>query len=486
MFVSAALSQASLWAQPDCVSNALSGYVRAKGVKSSSCIVNLDRTNLANPANITVPKGTTVILRMTKPHWTETVQFSTATTEAQDQDVAAAILKAVMPNLQVLAASTRIAHAAAVGDPITKKQDDIESALKAASLKFTNAATKLGCLESYKSVTEVAGKATVCSFATLVGPLPMIGKTPPPPRVYDPADTFSPARDNIVADLKQASSESLQVQSLADVASDLKNRSDACSRIADSVAKSACFSAIDPLQTRQDRLTAAVAALEKVQLTLETNAEILENRPDLPAVPELTLQQTRNRTSVITISGTDIIAATSTTLGTVTITWQTQPFVLSTGILLSGLPARSYAITQQIVNGAPVEDPKNPGKYLTQITETDTSPSIVFPIVYGSWRIGKFSRADWENHCWNHCAFLLTGGIGANLTNKTADFAAGPSFQVGSVLLTPSAHFGRESVLTNGFYPNEPLGSNPPSALTTANKWTTHFGMGLTYVIPIP
>jgi hypothetical protein len=91
VFAFAALSQASLWAQPaqpDCVSIALSGYVRAKGVKSSSCIVNLDRTNLANPATITVPKGTTVILRMTNTHWTETVQFSTATTEAQDQDAA--------------------------------------------------------------------------------------------------------------------------------------------------------------------------------------------------------------------------------------------------------------------------------------------------------------------------------------------------------------------------------------------------------------
>jgi len=482
----ACLHPALMRAQQSCVSNALSGYARNSGAKDSTCVVYLDRTNLANPPTITVPRGTTVILRLANPHWTETVQFSAATTEAQDQDVAAAILKAVMPNLQVLAASTKIVHALAAGDPITQKQDDIEDALKTASLDINNAATKLGCLESYRSAIEAAKTATVCSFTILVGPFPKLPAVLPAQPQLDPADSFSLFRDQTIVTLNNAANESLKVQSLADVATDIKTQTGICTAMAVGPARMLCFSSVDAQQTRQDNLTSAVTALEKVQQTLKADAQILASRPQVPPTPELTVRQTRNRTSVVTITGTDIIAATSTTLGTVTVTWQTQPFVLSTGILLSSLPARSYAITQQIKDGQPVPDPNNAGKYLTQITETDTSPSIVFPMIYGSWRMDKFSRANWENRCWNHCAFLLTGGIGANLTNKTADFAAGLSFQIGSVLLTPSAHFGREALLTNGLYPNEPFSSNPPSALTTENKWTTHFGMGLTYVIPIP
>ena len=76
--------------------------------------------------------------------------------------------------------------------------------------------------------------------------------------------------------------------------------------------------------------------------------------------------------------------------------------------------------------------------------------------------------------------------MGVNLSTKSADFDIGPSFQIGSVLLTPTAHFGRETVLTNGVTVGSQLGSSPPSTLPTRNSWVTRFGFALTYSIPIP
>src|SRR6202044_2259262 len=152
-------------------------------------------------------------------------------------------------------------------------------------------------------------------------------------------------------------------------------------------------------------------------------------------------------------------------LATVTITWQTQPWVLSSGTLISMLPNRTFAISQLIENGTPVPDPTNPGKYLTYINQTVVHPSISAPMVLANYRIAPLSRFDWENKCPNHCAFLLSGGVGLNLQLHTADFAPGLSLQIGSVLITPAAHLGRETHLMNGLYPGEILGSNPPSSL---------------------
>ncbi len=252
-------------------------------------------------------------------------------------------------------------------------------------------------------------------------------------------------------------------------------------------------SAFDGYKVRLDGFNSTVTALEKVQQTLLGDIDILNNWSgvvDAAGKPTTTIAsqftQSRHRTSTITIAATEVVSGATSNLGTLTINWQTQPFVLSSGIMLSMLPYRSFAISQLIVNGAPVPDPTNPGKYLTYINQTVTHPSISFPMVFGNYRFGSLSRFRWEDKCPNHCAFLATAGMGYNIVQKTADFAGGLSFQIGSVLLTPAAHIGRETLLTNGLYPNEILGSNPPSALLTQNAWTVHFGLALTITIPIP
>jgi hypothetical protein len=188
----------------------------------------------------------------------------------------------------------------------------------------------------------------------------------------------------------------------------------------------------------------------------------------------------------VTVAATEVLSGTNTNFPQVSITWITQPFVLSAGILLSSLPNRSYAISQMVIDGAPVADPTNPGKYLTFINQTVTHPTISFPEVLGSWRIGALSNRNWETKCPNHCAFLVSGGIGLNISQKSADFSGGVSFQLGSVLFTPLANFSRESLLIDGLYPGEILGSNPPSALQTQNAWKVHYGLALTIVVPTP
>jgi hypothetical protein len=110
-----------------------------------------------------------------------------------------------------------------------------------------------------------------------------------------------------------------------------------------------------------------------------------------------------------------------------------------------------------------------------------------FPAVFGSWVIPWISRARWENRCPGHCGFLLSAGVGLNLTTKTAEFAAGPSFQAWGVLLTPSMVFGRQTVLADGITEGYAgFGVNPPSTVPTASAWRNAFGIALTYTLPTP
>jgi hypothetical protein len=112
--------------------------------------------------------------------------------------------------------------------------------------------------------------------------------------------------------------------------------------------------------------------------------------------------------------------------------------------------------------------------------------SVIAPIALVSYRINSLSNFKWETRCPGSCSFLLSGGVGANLTAKEADFDVGASFEIGGVLFTPALHFGSDVRLANGLYVGEPLGSNPPSPLPTTNKWVLKAAFAITYSIPIP
>lgn len=103
------------------------------------------------------------------------------------------------------------------------------------------------------------------------------------------------------------------------------------------------------------------------------------------------------------------------------------------------------------------------------------------------YMISSINRWAWENSCPRHCGFLLSGGVGANLTasQKSADFLGGVSFQIGSVLITPAAHVTWDVRLTQGISTGDQLGSSPPSPLPTQRSLVTKFAIGISYVLPI-
>jgi hypothetical protein len=159
---------------------------------------------------------------------------------------------------------------------------------------------------------------------------------------------------------------------------------------------------------------------------------------------------------VVTITGQEAVNKTNSSVTTVTINTQNTNWIISTGILFSNLKFHTFTNAPIIVNGKPVLDPT--GKVTTVVTRSDTSPTVVAPVLLVSYRFPWISRFAWENKCRGGCSFLLSGGVGANLTSKTADFDTGFSFQIGSVLFTPALHYGRDNRLSNGVAVGQQLG----------------------------
>jgi hypothetical protein len=184
-----------------------------------------------------------------------------------------------------------------------------------------------------------------------------------------------------------------------------------------------------------------------------------------------------DHSDVVKTSVVDALTKTSTDIASTTINAQYSRFALSTGVMLSTLKNQTFANAPIIVNGKPVLD--GSGKALTQVVVNSTRPSVVFPLVLLSYRAHSFSK-----HCGGNCSFLLSGGVGANLSSKTADFALGPSLQIGTVLISPIFHYGRQTQLTNGVKLGQQLGSSPPT-LPANYFWAPAFGLSIGYVIPI-
>ena len=184
-----------------------------------------------------------------------------------------------------------------------------------------------------------------------------------------------------------------------------------------------------------------------------------------------------NKKATVKVTAKDVSTGTSTDVATVTITWQGTNFSLSSGILLSTMPNRTYANSPIIINGVPVLD--SSGKVTTEVTESDTRPSVVTPLALFNY---EFTR---KNHVGGKFGVLVSGGLGANLTTKSADYAVGVSFRYREILFSPMLHLGRESFLSNGVTVGQKLGSSPPT-LPSEQEFKPAFGLAITYRIPIP
>jgi len=227
------------------------------------------------------------------------------------------------------------------------------------------------------------------------------------------------------------------------------------------------------------QINAGISAIQSAQTALQQSDFALMQIQDvntLPSVyyyydvPSLT-------TATATITGTEVISKTASTMATWAANSNSYNFVFSAGLGFSTLVNRSYANTPQVQNGAPVLN--SSGNVISIVTETDTRLTVLAPEVLGTYQI------PWYWHCSFGCSMGVSGGMGANLTSKTADFDTGISFRFSDILLTPAVHFGREQRLINGVYVGEQIGANAPSSLATQSKWVRKFGFVITYVIPL-
>jgi hypothetical protein len=356
-----------------------------------------------------------------------------------------------------------------VNDPIGTAQTRILNKLNDVLAKLANATVALTCLETYK-VLDTTNPQYACD-----------------PHAKLDAGSFPAAKANALKLMQDAAVMPLPVAEWKAVDANVNKEVNASialpeTNAAEIAAKNAALDKDDKYATNQVVLNSVISDAESSQKAMMETAQQIINLAGSSAEATYTIQQPHNYNSIVTVAAQEVVSKTSTALGTVTISWQSNPWEISTGILFSTLVARSFTNAPLIVNGKPVLDPS--GKTLTVVTESDTRPVVVLPLVMANFRLRGLSHYPWENRCPNHCAFLLSGGVGLNLTTKTADFAVGPSFQIGEVLITTAAHFGRESMLTNGVTVGSQLGSSPPNPLPTANKWVTGFGIAISYVLP--
>jgi hypothetical protein len=449
---------------PPCVSYGAAGY------KPKKCSIRLDRQAPVTPASYILQRDTTVVVEVFHARPNEQLAFVIANTKSNPPDPFAGAVKAFGGPLGSLVLFQSVGRAIAARDETDKAQDQLAQELNGIQTDVNHANTSIACLGKFQFTQD----DFTCSQAK-------------PLKIAE-----YPAQKQKAKELMQkAATENLPIQEYNTLDSGIGAVYAACVSDAQKLpneeqadAKSECQSASSRHLTNEARIKATIASIQTAQAALLVSFNALDNLDEQPASQAYQFVTSPFVTSVVAISGQDIVLKTpATPIVTATINAQAIPWVLSGGIGFSNLKSFTYTNAPIIINGVPSVD--SGGKTLTQVTSTSTSPSIITPLALVSYRLNALSRARWEMSCRGSCAFLLSGGIGANLTSKSADFDTGVSFQIGSVMFTPSVHFGRESRLTNGVFVGERLGSSPPT-LATQGFWVRKFGFSITYVIPTP
>jgi hypothetical protein len=218
-------------------------------------------------------------------------------------------------------------------------------------------------------------------------------------------------------------------------------------------------------------LNTAIDDAKKTQAALLAAAARLRALPPLPQTPTFTIAEPKNYTSSIDVAAQEVMSGNKTSLATVAIEWQSNPWAISTGIMFSTLENRTFTNAALFVNGMPQVN--EDGKSLTVVQESVSRPAVLFPVVMLHYKMPFYPP------------LMASGGIGLNLGTTTAEFVAGPSIKVLGIVFTVGAHFGRETDLTQGVNVGDKLGVDPP-ALPTETHWTSKFrwGVAISYAIP--
>ncbi|HWW88581.1 MAG TPA: hypothetical protein VNZ26_33535, partial [Vicinamibacterales bacterium] len=445
---------------------------------TQSCVVTIDRDNPVPPPPITVHSRTTVTIHLINAHPNEYISFVETKTRTPPTDVATAGLKAllnpsILPNAVLHSdvistpaymAEKQVQEFFSSDDPLADELNAMIDTLNAAQASIGDALTRLSCLQAYKTITGTAG-GLHCSPVSLS------------------SATFTTAKGQTVTGMLQAAKAVLPIASQQFVDGQIKDAITKAPSIDDATSRQKALELQDRYASTNTLIGNVIQDAQKTQASLLESADKLATLANYPE--EATFDTTSNRgytsTSVV-INAQDVISQTAAQITTVAVTWQSNAWEISTGVMFSALPQSTFSNAPLVTNGQPQLDAN--GKNLTYVQQTNARPGVLFPIVMASWRVGFLSNFAWENRCPNHCAFLVTGGIGLNLKTTTAEFAIGPSFQFGGILLTPALHLGRSPHLTQGLYPNIQLGSSPPDPLPTETRWIGKFGIAATYVVP--
>jgi hypothetical protein len=172
---------------------------------------------------------------------------------------------------------------------------------------------------------------------------------------------------------------------------------------------------------------------------------------------------------------------------TITVVYADPKFEVSAGAFFSTLPDRSFA-NQTLVTQNPGGVP-TPGNVV--IAQTVQRPTIV-PFAAANYRLGRESL--WPDG--RRRAFYLTGAIGLNPYNTTAEFGFGPSMSWRSIMFSGLVHIGHDVRLTQGEFVGEvwcnqsaatgsipKCAGNPPSP-SSERYWKPAFAFGISVRVP--
>jgi len=178
--------------------------------------------------------------------------------------------------------------------------------------------------------------------------------------------------------------------------------------------------------------------------------------------------------------------AQKTSIATLTVLYADPIFEVSTGVLFSTLPNRTFA-NQTLVNVMPGTIPTT-GDII--ITQSIIRP-IVLPYVAANWRLGHDFLIDGRRS-----AIYFTTAVGFNAYNTTAEYAIGPSLSWRMIMLSPLFHIGHDIHLTQGetvgqVWCNSSASAGSPTACTGAppapsskTYWRGAFALGVGIRVP--
>jgi len=472
-----------------CSNNAPGGY------PNNRCYVEVDRNLPISPPTLFLPKHTHVYIRLQNAHWDETIAFNNTVVQAAPQDLAADALKSLVTPGSAFAGAfqnkflysfspnqANPSEAQPEQSPypmqaeIAKRLDDVTPVIQ-------NAVTALTCLETYKPALTDQYGTVYCDQTGALGPGDFV--------VHDHEEAPSQptsAIDSAISYSNAARDATLPAFELGSLDGWLKNEISTCSA---SDLGDKCYKQYDKAQSTEAVLDGRLTALQAAQSTIVQALHVLLHWPSQngPLGVVFDASMPKNVSSSIVITGTEAVTRTSTTIATVTISTVTTKFILSSGLLYSTAPFKTYSLGNVFVNGVlqTTTGPSGSPTPVVEVVKSKSVPSIDFPLVMGSMIIPQLSRAHWENRCRNHCEILFSTGIGLNLGGKTADLFGGPSFEFGGFLITAGALGARQNQLLDGVYTGQKnFGGTNPTTLPTSTYWSCGAGIAFTYTIPTP